>query len=276
MSRPTIIVIGLGAVGSSAALHLARAGAPVLGVDRWRPPHRQGSTHGASRITRATAWEGARYVPLVARAQRLWTEFAAQTGQRYFAACGGLFVGYPDEYHVEGSRASAGAMQLPHEVFSSQEMAARWPWLKVPDEMVGFWDPGAGVLAPERIVEDQLRAAEALGATLRYDTTVTQIEPRPDGVRVHSAVGEHRADAVVVCAGGWMSQLLGWTGPALAVERVTQHWFAESQPRVDAPVLLLSDGHGHATAVIPAQGNRVKVAGHGSGRIGPRWDETTG
>lgn len=277
MSRPTVIVIGLGAVGSAAALHLARRGAQVLGFDRWRPPHTLGSTHGASRITRATAWEGARYVPLVHRAQALWAEFSRTTGRGYFHASGGLFVGHPHEYHLAGSLGSAHALHLPHEWLSRAQMQRRWPWLHVPDGMVGFWDPGAGVLAPERIVEDQLRAARASGATLHFDAVVHGFERRGSGVRVASSIGRHEADALVLCAGGWMAELSGWTGPALRAERVTQHWFTESAasvPRADAPVLLLSDGHGHATAVFPTHGGRIKVAGHGTGQVGPLADLT--
>lgn len=272
MSRPTVIVVGLGAVGSAAALHLARRGAQVLGFDRWRPPHTLGSTHGESRITRATAWEGARYVPLVARAQALWSAFERTTGRTYFQATGGLFVGHPHEYHLAGSLGSAHALQLPHAWLSRADMQRRWPWLQVPDDMNGFWDPGAGVLAPERIVDDQLRAAQESGATLHFDTLVHGFERRGSGVRVETSHGRHDADALVLCAGGWMSELQGWTGPSLRAERVTQHWFAEvasDTPRDDAPVLLLSDGHGHATAVFPTHGGRIKVAGHGTGQVGP-------
>lgn len=272
MSRPTAIVIGLGAVGSAAALHLARRGAQVLGFDRWRPPHTLGSTHGESRITRATAWEGAHYVPLVARAQALWSEFARANGREYFHPSGGLFVGNPHEYHLAGSLQSAQATQLSHEWLSHAEMKRRWPWLQVPDGMLGFWDPGAGVLAPERIVDDQLRAAAELNATLHFNTTVHGFDCSGRGVRVETSAGLHEADALVLCAGGWMAELSGWTGPALQVERVTQHWFSEAvtaPPRSEAPVLLLSDGHDHATAVFPTQAGRIKVAGHGTGQIGP-------
>jgi len=269
VSRPRVIVIGLGAVGSAAALHLLRAGATVIGFDRWRPPHGHGSTHGESRITRATAWEGARYVPLVARAQQLWVDFARETGRAYFAPTGGLFVGHPHDYHLAGSLGSAQAQQLPHAWLTSREMARRWPWLRVPAESVGFWDPGAGVLAPERIVEDQLAMATSRGATLHYETPVQAMAPTASGVRVETSRGAHEADAIVLCAGGWTSGLDGWTGPKLQVERVTQHWFGETASRADAPVLLLGDGHGHATAVFPAQDGLIKVAGHGSGRVGP-------
>lgn len=272
MSRPRIIVVGLGAVGSAAAFHLARAGAAVVGFDRWRPPHRLGSTHGESRITRATAWEGAQYVPLVARAQLLWQDLERRSARRYLDACGGLFVGHPHEYHVAGSLDSARAAGLPHEILDRATLAKRHPWLAVPEGMVGFVDPGAGVLAPERIVEDQLAAATSLGAELHFDVEVHGFDARGDGVRIDCAAGRFSADAVVLCAGGWMAQLDGWTGPTLEVERVTQHWFAEADgaaPRAASPVLLLSDGADHATAVFPTRDGRIKVAGHGSGRVGP-------
>lgn len=272
MSRPRIIVVGLGAVGSAAAFHLARAGAAVVGFDRWRPPHRFGSTHGESRITRATAWEGARYAPLVARAQQLWQELAQRTAHSYFDACGGLFVGHPHEYHVAGSLASARAAGLAHELLDRAEIARRYPWLVVSEGMVGFVDPGAGVLAPERIVEDQLAAATTLGAELRFDVDVHGFDAQGDGVRVETTAGRFTADALVLSAGGWLAELDGWTGPALEVERVTQHWFDEPvgvAPRLDAPVLLLSDGADDATAVFPTRAGRIKVAGHGSARVGP-------
>ena len=211
-------------------------------------------------------------MPLVARAQALWQDLARRSARRYFDACGGLFVGHPHEYHVAGSLASAQAAGLAHELLDRAEIGRRYPWLVVPEGMVGFVDPGAGVLAPERIVEDQLAAATALGAELRFDVDVRGFAAQRDGVGVETAADRFTADALVLCAGGWMAQLDGWTGPALEVERVTQHWFAEPAgvaPRLDAPVLLLSDGADHATAVFPARDGRIKVAGHGSARVGP-------
>ena len=59
MPRYDVIVVGLGALGSAAAYHLARSGASVLGIDRDDPPHKLGSTHGETRVTRAAIGEGA-------------------------------------------------------------------------------------------------------------------------------------------------------------------------------------------------------------------------
>ena len=51
-TRYDVAVVGLGAMGSQAALELASRGVRVVGFDRYRPPHTLGSTHGRSRIIR--------------------------------------------------------------------------------------------------------------------------------------------------------------------------------------------------------------------------------
>jgi sarcosine oxidase len=272
MSRPTVIVVGLGAVGSATALHLARAGAEVVGIDRWHPPHAMGSTHGGSRVTRATAWEGPQYPPLVARAQTLWRALAAETGAKYFDRCGGLFIGLPDEYHITGTLRSARESALEHELLDRDEIQRRWPELVVPEGMVGVVDPAAGVLDPERIVEDQLRVAAGFGAEFVFDCEVTGWAPlHGGGVGLDTTIAKVRADRVVFCTGAWMGEALDEIGLPTQVERVTQHWFevpAGAPSRANAPVMLLSDGNGYATAAFPAVGGRIKVAGHGSGRLG--------
>jgi len=55
------IVVGLGAMGSAAVYQLAKQGNKVLGVDRFSPPHPNGSSHGESRIIRQAIGEGEEY-----------------------------------------------------------------------------------------------------------------------------------------------------------------------------------------------------------------------
>jgi sarcosine oxidase len=268
VSSLSVIVVGLGAVGSATALTLARAGVRVLGFDRWQPPHTMGSTHGESRITRCTAWEGAQYVPLVARANELWRALAAESGHHYFDAVGGLFIGAPDDFFIVDSRISAEATGLPYEMLTRDEIQRRLPSLRVPQGMVGFLDPGAGVLYPERIVADQLAAASALGARLSYGTEVLEFGPRGDGVFVRTAQETFVADRLVLCSGAWMPEVLAPLGVDLRVERITLHWFTERASvaaRESGPVLLVGDEHGDATAIFPTMNGRIKSAAHGSG-----------
>jgi sarcosine oxidase len=58
MDDADVIVVGLGAMGSAVTLRLAQRGLRVIGIDRFRPPHDRGSTHGQTRITRLAIGEG--------------------------------------------------------------------------------------------------------------------------------------------------------------------------------------------------------------------------
>src|SRR5690606_32066465 len=69
-----IAVVGLGAMGSAALYQLAKRGVKAIGIDRFAPPHDQGSTHGETRITRQAIGEGEVYVPLALRSHEIWKE----------------------------------------------------------------------------------------------------------------------------------------------------------------------------------------------------------
>src|ERR1043165_1869156 len=90
------VVVGLGAMGSAACFHLAKAGKRVLGIDRFSPPHTLGSTHGRTRIIREAYFEHPLYVPLVRRAYELWAELEQESGRQLLLQTGGLMVGAPE------------------------------------------------------------------------------------------------------------------------------------------------------------------------------------
>src|SRR5262245_32735164 len=108
-----VIVIGLGAMGSSAVYHLARCGATVLGLDRFAPPHAFGSSHGQTRIIREAYFEHPIYVPLVQRAYELWAELERDVGTKLLLQTGGLMIGRPDGVVASGARRSAELHRLP-------------------------------------------------------------------------------------------------------------------------------------------------------------------
>ena len=86
VATPDTIVVGLGAVGSALCHYLSAGGAKVVGIDRFRPPHDPGSSHGLTRITRLAVGEGAAFVPLALRSHQLWPELEAAAARRSIAA----------------------------------------------------------------------------------------------------------------------------------------------------------------------------------------------
>lgn len=219
------IVVGLGAVGSAAAYHLARRGLRVLGLDRFAPPHSLGSTHGGSRIIRKAYFEGQRYLSLLDRAYALWRDLEAVTGQTLLTLCGCLNIGPPGSAIVAESQRSAEALGVPYVVLTSREVQQRFPAFRVPDGHVAVLDSEAGVIAPERGVQAHLEQARHHGAALRFDEPVLRWQPDGSGVAVTTASATYRADRLILCAGGWIRDLLAALHLPLYIERVTNGWF---------------------------------------------------
>ena len=110
-----IAVIGLGTMGSFAAVELARRGLTVAGFDQFTPPHNRGSHSGGTRIYRLAYPEGTGYVPLAQRAGELWKQAGEQLGTQLLHHTGMLYMGPPGEtLHLcdeRGSHESTGRRQ---------------------------------------------------------------------------------------------------------------------------------------------------------------------
>ena len=228
------IVLGLGAMGSAAAYQLAKRGARVLGIDRFSPPHRYGSSHGGTRITRLAIGEGERYTPLVMRAHEIWREIENETGADLLTTNGGLVIssdGKLSKTHVDrffhNTVSAAKTFGIPHELLDAAEIRRRYPQFAVSDEEYGYFEPGAGFVRPERCVQAHLLLARKYGAELHAGETVLEFEPSPSAVRVVTGEGRYETGKLIVAAGAWAPQLLG---PDFAhlfkVHRQVQYWFA--------------------------------------------------
>lgn len=246
MSRPVadVVVVGLGAMGSAVLYQLARRGARAIGVDRFHPPHDQGSSHGETRITRQAIGEGEEYVPFALRSHEIWRELEAETGDGLLFQVGGLLLARESgsaRHHGQGdfvarSIAAARRFRIAHEVLGAGEIEKRFPPFRLVGDEIGYYEPGAGYLRPERCVAAQLEGARARGAGARTGETVLRIVPRAGEVEVVTDRATYTAGRVIVTAGAWAPALLG--GPfaeRLRVYRQVLCWFAPDAPATFAP-----------------------------------------
>jgi sarcosine oxidase len=216
----TIIVIGLGAMGSSTALHLAARGHRVLGFDQFTPPHSYGSSHGQTRIIRQSYWEDPRYVPLLLRAYELWRRLEVDTGSSLLQITGGLMIGREGGELVTRSTTSAEQFALPHEVLSASQIRRLYPAFRIDDDWVAFWERDAGYLHPEACVRLQLQQSALAGAELHFNESVIDWKALPGGgVLVRTARERYAADHLVVTAGPWAPQILRELNLPLSVTR---------------------------------------------------------
>jgi len=265
-----VIVVGLGAMGSATLHSLAGPGKRVLGIDRFAPPHANGSSHGRTRIIRAAYFEHPAYVPLVRRAYDLWRELGRASGNTLYVKTRGLSIGPEDGVLVRGARLAAEKFRIPHRVLSAAGVRRQFPGLQPLDDMVGVLDEHAGVLFPELCISTLLAAAMKNGAEVRRDEPVVAWEADDTGVTVRTATGAHRAEQLVLSGGAWMRQLVPQLAPVLDVERQPIHWFEPVSGTTDfrpsrCPVALWEYGGGHLFYTLPDFGDGVKVGVHYEG-----------
>ena len=179
-TRFDTIVIGLGAMGSAALYQLAKAGQRVLGIDQFAPPHRMGSSHGETRITRLACGEGPEYTQFARRSHEIWRELEAKTGKSLLVQNGFLAIS------GEGPRAAnhenpdflattieaAERAGIAHELLTDAEIRQRYPAFNILDRDRAYFEPEAGYVFPEECIAAQLQQATALGAQVRTNETV--------------------------------------------------------------------------------------------------------
>ena len=260
-----VAVVGLGAMGSAAAYHLARSGLNVLGLDRYAPPHLLGSSHGETRIIREAYAEHPSYVPIVQRAYELWTELEQDTGRELLLQTAGLTIGPPDGDNVSGAELSARRHRLPYERLTAQEVARRYPGLRPEEGTVGVKDPRAGVLYPDACILAHIQMAKQRGATLRLQEPVTSWTADGEGVSVATSQDQYRADRLVLSAGAWVRSLTAELELPLEVERQVLVWFEpaanpEHFTPQRCPIFIVEHDDGQIFYGFPDLGQGVKVA----------------
>lgn len=265
-----IILVGGGAMGSAAAWQLTWRGLRVLVLDRFRPPHGLGSTHGETRVIREAYFEDPAYVPLVQRAYQLWGELEQAAGTSLLRITGGLMIGPADGVVYPGARRSAELHRLPHEILDAGAVHRRFPALRLPPQLLAVFEPRAGLLHVEACVTAGLSCAAGQGATLHFDEAVTSWRADDSGVEVVTDRARYRGGRLVIAAGAWLENLAPELTGRLRVERQVQHWFT---PARDAgqhspdhlPVHVIEYELGKFFYALPDVGTGVKAALHHQG-----------
>jgi sarcosine oxidase len=273
-----VVVVGLGAAGSATLYQLAKRGASVLGIDRHHPPHDQGSSHGDTRVTRQAIGEGDDYVPLALRSHELWREIEAETGETLMLTTGCLIIGDPDHGAAHTGKpdflrhtlAAAVEHEIPHEIMTAGQARERFPQFNLRGDEVAYFEPGGGLLYPERCVNAQLTLARRAGATVRTGECVESLLPVEGGMRVVTDQGAYEAGQVVAAAGAWAPGLLGGAyRRSLRIYRQAMHWFEPADAAPFAPdrfpVFMWMHGRGaedwfYGVPVVPrSRGVKVSV-----------------
>ena len=214
----SVVIVGGGVIGTSAAFHLAEAGVDVVLIERAELG--SGSTSRAAGGVRAQ-FSDALNIQIAQRSLEAFRRFGTRPGWEIdFKRSGYLFVlsREADVSEFEAGVALQNRHGVPSRMLSSDEARALCPLLAGNDILAASFSPEDGHVTPEAVVQGYAFAARALGAHVRVGCEVTGIQT--DGERIIAVRTRHGTIAtnVVICAAGAWSRACGeMVGEALPV-----------------------------------------------------------
>ena len=254
-------------MGSAAPYQLAKAGARVLGIDRFAPPHvarldaRRHADHPAGHR------RGRRVRPARGPLARAVARDRGRTCEDLLTVTGGVVLGPPRPARAarrrrlrrDDHRRRAGD-GLEHEVLDGAAARERVPPFALSATSAGSYEPSGGFVRPERAVAAQLRLAREHGAEI----AAGRARHRGRRGRSSPTPGTYTAGHVVLSAGAWLAELATRAAPAFTVTRQALHWF-ELDPGARRPPrpagLHLVTGDGPRSSSTASRRSTVRPAG---------------
>jgi sarcosine oxidase len=231
-TQQSVIVLGLGIVGSSIAATLAARGYKVTAIEQFHPLHDRGSSHGDTRIFRRVPHEGSVYVELAATSLIGWRAWNQAAGKDLYRQTGGIDAGPEDSLMVASAETLCVQYQQPYTLFSGSAFNRQYPHFNLPSEWRVIYQPSSGVVRPDATRTFLHKMARASGARLLHDMAVLAIEPTSTSVRVRTAQEVFSADSLIVAAGSWLPKLLPELSIPLAAERRVLAWYRPLHPTI--------------------------------------------
>ncbi|OJJ55447.1 hypothetical protein ASPSYDRAFT_48641 [Aspergillus sydowii CBS 593.65] len=228
VERYDVAVVGLGALGSSAAYQAAIKGAKVIGFEQYEFGHVKGASHDTSRIVR-TSYGAPEFVALARSAYKDWAEIERRSGMQMLTITGGVVFlpkDGPNGSHTFTN--SLDANGIHYELLDAAEANRRWPGFNVPESVHTVYTPDTGIAHAAKSVTTIQYLARGAGATLKDHTRVDGVIPQTGGgVLVKTSKGDIHAKKVIIAADAWTNKLLKPLGVELPItvmqEQVTYY-----------------------------------------------------
>jgi sarcosine oxidase, subunit beta len=222
MRTASVVIIGAGVIGASAAYHLARRGwREILVLDRSDGPG-QGSTG------KATGGFRAQYAtPINVRLSLLSRDklrcFTEETGGNagyvpagylWLASSSGELEALRAARRVQHGEGLTEAVEV-----DSRDIARLNPAVALDEVIGGAFCPSDGFISPLGMVEGYLTAARRMGVELEWQVEVTGLRRGQDEriAVVETSRGPVSPSAVVNAAGPWAAGVARWVGLDLPV-----------------------------------------------------------
>jgi glycine/D-amino acid oxidase-like deaminating enzyme len=206
-----VVVVGAGAFGGWAALHLQEMGAQVTLVDLYGPGNSRSASGDETRGIR-TSYPGREiWTSWAQRSIERWKvfdqDFAARMGGRVFFTTGDLILRDTEVGFVEQVRDIWHWAGVPYESLTMDEVAERWPQFRTDGMTVALYEPGAGVARARAATQRVAHLVEERGGRIVTGRATPGLSAggRLVDIEVNGGVERIAGDQFIFALGPWFA-----------------------------------------------------------------------
>lgn len=199
-------VVGAGAFGGWAALHLLRSGYDVTLYDAWGSGNSRSSSGDETRVIRSTYGKNELYFKMNARSLQLWREHERYFAKQVLINAGVLWFCYKEKTPlVDDSIPFSRKYGMEYVYLSTAELRKRYPHVNSADLDHAYLDPYGGYLLARESCQEVLKLFVSEGG--KY--IQREIKPlRKDGSDINEIAlsdgSRETADAFLFACGSWL------------------------------------------------------------------------
>jgi glycine/D-amino acid oxidase-like deaminating enzyme len=270
----TVIVVGAGINGVTAAIEFKKRGHRVVLADPGPLPHPLAASTDISKAVRAAYGPDETYTQLAERCIEIWKKWNSDFGIELYHETGALFVCrkqmQPGDFEYESCRVFEKRGHR-FERFDAFTFPQRFPAFAADRFQDGFFDPDAGYVESGHVVATLVEYAKSRGVEVREHAKLVSLDEGDN--RVEGIVFEDRhriaGDALVIAAGAWTPYLLPFTRKFFHATGHPVFHLRPKQPNFFLPERFPFFGADISKTGFygfPLNQGVVKIANHGVGR----------
>jgi N-methyl-L-tryptophan oxidase len=259
-----VVVVGGGIIGAATAFYLAKSGKTVCLVERDQCPSPRAASTDRVKVFRQ-AYPDDFYVRLAGDSLPLWTELEQASNQQIVVPTGLVLASHSEDSLESKSYDAMIRCGVAPERWTPEQVASKYPQLKMDSFAYAIYEPGAAMLLSERATSAYLELAREAGVEILDDTEIIGFEIKNDLIEAAVTESGERIEcqSVLVAAGAWSRVLVPFLTALLKVTRQEVVYLSPSSVENYLPgrfPVFIDFESGYY--LLPAFQDRVKIANH--------------